>query len=102
MPALLAAAVVAVSLGACGYDSPLGKPEESGSSSGSGSAGGSAGGSMGGRHLTDSLLVFTIITQEVNYAYDTTKERPVTFQVVAETASRKMFSHLPGAAQQAP
>ena len=39
-------------------------------------------------------------TQEVNYAYDTGKEAPVTFQVVAETASRKMFSALPGAVKQ--
>ena len=36
-------------------------------------------------------------TEEANYSYDTSSERPVTFKTVAEIASRKLFERLPGA-----
>ena len=39
-------------------------------------------------------------TLEVNYAYDTSKEKPVTFQQIAELASRRLFSELPGGTAQ--
>jgi hypothetical protein len=32
---------------------------------------------------------------ELNYAYETSKERPVTFQMVAETAATRLFANLP-------
>jgi len=37
-------------------------------------------------------------TQEVNFAYETTAEKPVTFKTIAELTAREMFLVLPGAA----
>jgi hypothetical protein len=36
-------------------------------------------------------------TEEVHFAYDTGKERPVTFKTIAERTAREMFALLPGA-----
>jgi len=38
-------------------------------------------------------------TEEVNYAYDTSAEKPVTFKTIAELTAREMFQVLPGAGE---
>jgi hypothetical protein len=46
---------------------------------------------------SDTGVVAWEATQEVNYAYDTGAEKPVTFKTIAELTAREMFKVLPGA-----
>jgi hypothetical protein len=48
---------------------------------------------------SDTGIVAWEATQEVNYAYDTGAEKPVTFKTIAELTAREMFQVLPGAGE---
>ena len=39
-------------------------------------------------------------SQELNFAYDSSREKPVTFHDVAKIAAKQLYSHLPGAVEE--